>query len=575
MIEDIINIASTLEEKVPIIIEAFVKYYGEEERQRITKIFNSVTYVGYLDYNAIKKLNLDLREQIYKIGGYRFLENIGLEVNEENYKKFFGSKMTGYNDNPKNFYLYEIDGQEWAKELALKAIEVLFGEKVAIDTPEYDKYKEILLSYKEKYDEAIAMCDEALRNFSKFTDYENELKALKNRVHDKYTVKFFDRISVYLSEHDKALIGKNHFLSEFDCYEVLVGFSYDSKCLIDAFSRENEEKLRNVRTNEYTKNSIIGDRISYYKKKGLDLGDDYEDYLESDEAKQLTPSFEFVDEIKSIREKLVQEEKNEFVMGSQNLEPLLEKIKSVGLESHNYSFYEIVRDNTTCVTPNFILDGDSIVVHPLLYIYGGTGLDTMDCRLIHECNHIYELSCLEYDGDEANFACGWDICKEKVAHSEISEINDSVPEHRSYEMLNEIINELLAQEITALMHENGVYLYGDEQVSKNTSLSSYGFATRLVWDFFQTYKAEIIASRKEYNMDILFNKVGKDNFMELNQLVKDYLEYFAGFKGINTITAIREGRENADTRYYSQCLADASRIIENMHNYRIEDGFRL
>jgi len=575
MIEDRINIATSLEAKVPTIIEIFTKYYGEEERERITKIFSSVTYVGYLDLNAIKSLVFDLRKQIYNNSGNQFLESMGLEVSEENYNKFFGSQFTGYGDNLANFYAYEIDHVQWKKESALKAIEELFGEKVEIDSPEYKKYRETILSYKEKYDRAIAICNEELKRFEQLFQLEKELKDYESKVSAKYKTKYLEAISEYLSEHDKSLIGKEQFLHNFDCYELLVGYSYESKCLLDAFSKDSEEKLHNPKTREYTKNSIIEDRINYYKKSGLDLGDEYEDYLESDEAKKITPSFEFVDKIRGIKDKLVQEEKNEMVRGLKTLEPLLENIKSLGLENHDYGFYEIVRDNTTCVTPNFIRNGDSVEVHPLLYICGGSGLDSMDCRIIHECNHIYELSLLGYDGEEANFACGWDICKEKVAHTDIESISDSQHEHRPYEMLNEIINELLAQDITTLMHESGIYLYGDEKTSKNSSFSSYGFATRLVWDFFQTYKPEIIASRKEYNMDILFNKVGKENFMEMNQLVKDYLEYFAGFKGLNTITAIKEGRENEDTRYYFECLENAKRITENMHKFRIEDGFRL
>ncbi len=575
MIEDRINIATSLEEKVPTIIETFVKYYGEEERERITRLFNSVTYVGYLDATAIGSLVTEVTNQVYKKGGDQFLESIGLEASDENYEKYFGTRFTGYRDVFNNFYLYEKDHQKWRIESVLKTIEVVFGDKVEMDSPEFKKYEEILLSYKAKYDQALAFCDEEMKKYEQLFQYERELDAFSAKLKTKYATKFLETMSEHLLEHDRSLIGEGASLSDYDCFELLVGYSYDSKCLLDAFSRENEEKLQSSDIPKFIKSSIMEDRIKYYKKSGLDLGDDYKDYLESDKAKQLTPSFEFVDRVREIKDSLVQEEKNEKVQGLKNLEPLLEKIKGLGLENHDYGFYEIIRDNGTCITPNFIRNGDNIVVHPLLYISGGSSLDSMDCRIIHECNHIYELSLLEYDGEEAKFACGWDICNERVAHSEVESISDDQVDHRPYEMLNEIINELLAQDITASMHEDGVYLYGDETVSKNTSFSSYAFAKNLVWDFFQTYKPEIIASRKEYNMDILFNKVGKDNFMEMNQLVKDYLEYFAGFKGYNTISAINEGRENEDTRYYFACMENARRITENMHNYKMEDEFRL
>ena len=45
---------------------------------------------------------------------------------------------------------------------------------------------------------------------------------------------------------------------------------------------------------------------------------------------------------------------------------------------------------------------------------------------------------------------------------------------------------------------------------------------RFVYEFYQTFKEEIIASRKGYNMDVLFNKVGIDNFLVLNTLCYEY-----------------------------------------------------
>lgn len=56
--------------------------------------------------------------------------------------------------------------------------------------------------------------------------------------------------------------------------------------LIFAFSEDAKEKLAK---DNFESMRVKSDRVKYFKAKGLDLGNNYEDYENSEEAKKLLP----------------------------------------------------------------------------------------------------------------------------------------------------------------------------------------------------------------------------------------------------------------------------------------------
>ena len=65
----------------------------------------------------------------------------------------------------------------------------------------------------------------------------------------------------------------------------IFGTSIEGMTGLDSFTEENDELLRNSK-NEENNLYIKKKRIEYFKKNGLDLGDDYDTYVNSVEAKK-------------------------------------------------------------------------------------------------------------------------------------------------------------------------------------------------------------------------------------------------------------------------------------------------
>ena len=117
------------------------------------------------------------------------------------------------------------------------------------------------------------------------------------------------------------------------------------------------------------------------------------------------------------------------------------------------------------------------------------------------------------------------------------------------------------------MHNNGTYIMGDEKTSDNTSHSGYQMSAFLVRDFYSTFKDVIIASRKGNNIQVLFDAVGEDNFMELNQLLYDFSDYFKGFKIYRAYQEMEKNEDTELTRYYYACKNKGIEIMNRMKEY--------
>jgi hypothetical protein len=150
-------------------------------------------------------------------------------------------------------------------------------------------------------------------------------------------------------------------------------------------------------------------------------------------------------------------------------------------------------------------------------------------------------------------------------------------EKRNYEMLNEIMNEFIAQDICTILHQNGITFTTDLENSKNTGGTSYqvilGGFTRT---FYELYKDEIIESRKTGDMSKIFDVVGKDNFEQFNDMLRDYSARFQGMDIYKLHRDLHNNVDNEDTRYYHECIDKAkelySKFKENKAHYEESVG---
>lgn len=347
----------------------------------------------------------------------------------------------------------------------------------------------------------------------------------------------------------------------------MIDGNYQQKALIDSFSSKSESQLEDENTRNYIKNSIKQDRIKYFKKIGIDLGEDYNNYKNNPLCQEKTPSKELADKITKLREELFASEQEEYISSTTMYQEQLNKINKLGLLDKKTSYNaKSLMSKITCINPNMIKEGDSYKLHSLL-LFPITSLEGyVDKFLIHECNHLIELSKLEVSDQEYKVLCGFDESETFFVNSEA---NQEEATHRKFELFNEIINELIAGEVTTLMHEKGIYLFDEKETARNRGGTSYEKIRVLVEEFYQTYKEEIIESRISGNLEKFFSKVGYENIRNLNNLVTEYGEHFEGFSYYHLLDDLKENKETEDVLYFRSVIAKRNQIITNMkENYQ-------
>ena len=375
-----------------------------------------------------------------------------------------------------------------------------------------------------------------------------------------------------MPEQEQVLFAKDKKSGYISSYKLptidaYFGFSLKSNPLLAAFTLESEEQLKTG--HNWKRNSIKDDRIRFFKKLGLDLGNEYEAYVNSEECKALWPNQELVEKIINSRTSRVERVINEFYTSTEEYKQNKARIEEQGLIIKDDGFdANAYHNGTTFISVNVKEEQGVTSTYPIMCINNGMSQEFFDKNIIHELNHIYELNFIEEVNGVYSFICGWDIAKEDT-NKEISEIVsiEERKEKRNYELISEIVNEIIAQEIAGILKDKNIFMFNDAENGRTFGGSGYQATFFLIRDFFQNYREEILASRKYGDMQIMFDKVGEENFNALNELFHEFNEYFSGMK-IYTYYNDREKQLDTDlTRKHDSLVQRRDEILVRMNEY--------
>lgn len=578
-----LNPTDTIKKYLPAIIEAFVIFYGEEDRQRITEKFQNMLIIGYSKPEDIKHILIKAdKQESEKIIG-EFLDK--LTENEEEKAKiknlFLDNKDLTYAElHPLTCYVeYRNDNNvpDYFKKRVvdfLKQIEpnVTFENlDELIEQGRFNSIDTIIPLYEEMLDKYLRYQDKV----SLYREYTESCQTLKSTLDKKYVKQYLESIRDLFDEEEWKKIEEQYDKTSIHTVRSSNGklrnylsYSLRLTALIEAFSEENENLLLNG--SEWQKKSIKGDRIEYYKNLGIDLGDDYEAYISNSEVIAVTPNKETVGRIIKSKEKYYTLMMNEFYTSLPEYKQNRERIEQLELLEKDDGYDARTYENgNTMVTTNFKKVGNTYIVYPILYMYISNYCDYLDARMIHEFNHILELFLIYANENEYSATCGWDIFEEKITKDENSEVslNDD-RDKRDYELFNEIINELISQEISEILSQMGVYIFNSKEEKKIKGGTSYERTTFIVKDFYHNYKELIIESRKTGDMTKLFEVIGKDNFEALNKLFHEFYEYFGNSILFKLYEDLQKGVDNEDTRKYKEIVNKRNEILQKMEEHR-------
>lgn len=573
------NASIIIREKLPQIIEAFVNFYGEEERNYIEDKFKKTFIVSYASPKSYEKIINKNDEKVKDYLEMKLLED--LKIPRNNKRRFleslFGEHEIFNNETPIEEYIKCLNNDtDDISHSKIKRLLNYFGKNSNPDIIRYIKnggYEELNEVVK-AYQKMKTEYNKYLESTKVYREYIARCQELYNKLKAKYLKKYINEIKAFFTETEFQELEKfidkessyNDLPSKIKNYIGTDPLNYPT--LVEAFSAENEMII--LKEDSWQKRSIVQDRIAFFKNLGINLGENYQRYQISKETKSLIPTEKIVNNIKTIRESIRNDLLTEYYESLPEYTKYRQEIINLNLLDKDDCFNaRAYHQNSTFMCPNIHYDGTNYHLRQLLCISMGNREEYLDNILIHEFNHVYEINLKEVD--QNNYLCisGWEALKGKIKKNNVSpKPIDYKKDNRPYELFNEIINELLSQEICINMHQNSNYILNSPQEAKVAGGSTYELTTFLVSDFYQKYKKAIIASRKNGNIDIIYNEVGKENFEALNDLIVRFKSKFSRTKYEHTKVYIEMGWENEDTKELKKIIEIRDNILKNMKKCR-------
>lgn len=353
----------------------------------------------------------------------------------------------------------------------------------------------------------------------------------------------------------------------------MLGYSLSSTSLLEYFNEESESALTDT-NNHWKADTIKRNRIEYFKLLGIDLGTDYDAYVNNTECQRIWPSKEIVQRVIDSKNKYLNKYNNELFLSIDEYREIRESIDKLGLLDKQDSFNAtLLTDSGTFINPNLRITDKGYDVFSLFVIsFNDINSETLDHHIVHELNHLFEIMLNRINGNEYEMLVGWDYASGHIDNEKQEEV-DTInidKTKRQYELFNEIINELIAQGICELMHNDGVTVFDEPDNSRYKRTTSYEDYLFLVKDFFSEFKEPILESRRNGNIEIIFNEVGKENFDELNSLIIEFYKNFKEMKIYKLLSSLKNNEDNEMTRIYYDLLDRRDKVLENMRNYKQE-----
>ncbi len=593
-----------IEELRPKIIDTIVEVYGKRHRAQIEDRLNNLYINSYVTAEDVQNDYNTKNSHFVSILSVKFLRKIGMEVSKETedevysggtfhlpeeqkdvLRQYFGTsnftdygKILSFDDeliNSENDYsnrMHKANRCEILKAMGLEISPENYDEVI-----QTKQGQECLKRAMEIY-KVAAECKNELGQFKEdnkdYIEYIEKVKKYEQELKFKYMKKYAEQIVPYCDKELGAKIeealAKNYTLDyrfTQDTDKDGIYIATHGEPLILAFSDDAEEKLAK---DNFESMRVKSDRVKYFKTKGLDLGSNYEDYENSEEAKKLLPDKGIVETLYAIKKECDKERDMEFFLNTGNYEACKRNILAQGIKVQDNFSKEFVENGVTCIVPNVRQDDNgnyqlfNIVHLPLVKLLH----DYKDVQIVHELLHTVESSMKQLSKDEIYFKFGFDEAVEPICHNEEELIVDdrqSNPNEpkRSYEIFSENLHQQLAIEVTRRLHEKGIYLYGDQKIAKETGSTSYEHYNVITANFQKVYREEIIDGMMSPTRDGITEIVGTENFERLNLAVNEYAE-LPYYKMMEDII---EKKDTELTRKRQELANRGAQIVEDMIEY--------
>lgn len=532
------------------IIDAFVEFYGESEREFITQRFRS-TIILTLRNNEILKDNIvDVKASLIK-EVFNLPKETLIYFNVDNLYK---DLTTGTDDE-----LSIMDADE---------LKLLFGEtnlnkiKRKVKNGEYPKVNEFIRRYPE------------VKHLLSF--YERQYEEQKER-EEKIDQKYYDML---LNEFIDLISPKEleqYKLTNIPPANMRAYFGNNITADI-SFGDESERELNDPDTPDWKKLLIYTERINYFKYLGLFNNKNtyvvnkktYDECLKDPRVREV------VTRMNTACTKIYERKQEYLRYRAVDITETLDNFRKnrAILDSHNLVDKDdpicpsIYMNPTSCFTENFKYINGQFVFSPVVVI--NMGSCNIDVGIIHELNHDYEQQTIHVSFEGCYSTCGFEESQLEFNPQEEESIEDTYLEYedeitRDHEFMSEFINDSIAFDIADIMHKNGHYIYDNYA---DRSAASYLTLGIIMNDFYQEFKSLIKVSRSHGNLRYLLDRIGEENFEALNDLCNEFYQRFGYGPDAKEVIEMYEDKiETEDTLDLHNMIQRKEQIMASMRDY--------
>ena len=559
---------------IPHVIDVFSFVYGEEHQQTITDKLNNTAYFFYEDMHGIKDYIQYLKTWKKRELKLLFLEKIGYNISKfktGNYAEKLNENITKI----VNMYLgteksFEEDAEIYSPVLAFKKnnnidkdilinnrivlINFILKENITKDTFEefikttkYQEFEKTITKIISIYENLILEYKEWTKNLKDLEQFVEEEESKRETIYKSYRKEMYKQAFQYLPQEAKKVL-QNKPLEE--QIRIVFGPSVINNLGdIRAFNEYYMKKINNPNFDVWVKKMIIKNQISWLRNMGLNIPEidckteedikKHLEFLEQKEIKQFIPRIEEAEKITKIKEQMCGLAEHKY----------LETIKNNAIKSENFygvdDVEKIIKESKIFT----LLTRNSYSIPKVFFTINSTNYSSVAYSFIHECGHAI---------DSKNADSGFDF----IDNTEKNPYNQRF---KKYERFNETINDIFSNAAYKYLMSKGIYLFQREEITQknvsdtNTSL----IVKKLLYPLLKDYYNEVVNSKINTNPNILINKIGKNNFEELVDIV-NYVDYL-NQKQLKEKLAKNEN--DSVVIEYKKQLERLNKVYEQIHNY--------
>ncbi len=520
------------------IVEAYIEIFGEEYRNFIEQRADKIMTFVYLKDEDVSDYYFKQLDCKRKELGIKFLNQIGFNINSQNIDytidlpkeandilgKFFGPFIYWFNSY-QEAYLMDFDDNDIPLDFinifkSPNTPEVTFEQyKTFKMSEEYSKIVDKIKYCKKIYQELLnEMKDYVAKEQMDYLDFFETERLRTKEINDEFVLYAYKKFEKYIP--NEVLNRLNTlYNNEQEKANAIIGI-LRVKNEIEYFSLMDEKELEQIDfDNEISRaRNIYVERLNYFKNLGIDiekLPDDlkelhkmYQTLIERDDVKKLIPSFDVVKKYTEYKERSADFVARKIVFTSKSVELAKEKYGEDFNGLNLAALFNFTRAKTVTSEYKNNLNGKNQILITISPSEKSSGV--LDYVYLHEFCHALE------EDLENNQGCGFEDWSDKYKNA----CNPYLPNKRLFEIINETVTDIYAIEAKKILHQKGIYMAGENYLTSNlNSLNTNVILKRMLMPLINNYYSEVKQFRLYHNKKPLFDAIGEENFLEINDII--------------------------------------------------------